>query len=545
MKGDFDALLNLHGSKVPSKKLPPVLLNLRNTDSFKPASSQDSTASFASATSNNSEVVSEAAGPTQSSTATRTPPACSSDSSNDESIPAVGMSTAEVAANGQAGYGSSRAAADVACEAGHGRPESSQSSAELKGDSTAKSSVNGTTSMTADLPPPSEQSGAGPLHHASAAVSTGDAGGEVRMLGTSSSQHGRPAQGTGQGEYPPEAAVSSGGAAPDPGAQDLPGPAHRLRGSAAEQSASEQPAPSEEALAKGHLAFHDPLQSSHRSHDAHESSAAPSSAEQQPLVDGAVISQQRTEAGGAREQERQRHVRETSLDAWMQDAQLQPRALGSPEEPGDFRQVPEAGASRAGVDEDQCGEPSKSKHVRDSHLPFAANGRAGQSDEVQRNSQHLGSAGPQQSHRKQSGAPGISGHLGTHYLQAADDGREQPSQLHGQRTASPGPEPSEELPVSTLGARCLSGALGASLPEPPGSAQALPGAQAGGSVAEQAEEGIPSQPGGLTCLCQQPAAVSRGPPARTQTHTTAWDCPLACHSCASQPCRHQLGFCLR
>ena len=517
MKGDFDALLNLDGSKIPSKKLP-VLLNLRNSGSFKLASSQDSTASFASAASNNSEVVSEAAGPAHSSTTTRPPPACSSDSTKDGVSPTVGVSPTEVAVNGQAGDASSRAAADVACEAGQGSTESRQTSAELKGDRTANDSVNGTTSMTADFPPASEQSGEGPLHHASAAGSTGDAGGGDRMQGTGSLQHGPPQHNTGQGVDPPEAAVSSGSATQDSGAQDLPGCAHHLRGSAAEQSASEQPASSDEALGKGGLAFHGPLQSSRPSHYPHEGSAAPSSAEQQPLVDGPLNLQQRTEAGSAHEQAqtraRQRHVRETSLDAWMEHAQLQPRAPDSPGQPGDFRQVPEAGSSRAGCDEDQRGRPSDSKHLRDNRLPLAANGREGQSDEVQKHGQHLGNEKGEESHRKQPGAPGTSKRLGGNHFQAADDAREQPKQLHGQhgqlygqRSASPGPEPSEELPVSTLGARCLSGALGASLPEPTDSTQALPGAQASASTALHAEQGPISQQGGLTCLCQWPAVV--------------------------------------
>ena len=515
MKGDFDALLNLDGSKIPSKKQPPVLLNLRNSGSFKPASSHDSTASFASAASNNSEVVSEAAGPTHSSTAIRPPPACSSDSSNDG--PAVGVSPTEVAANGQAGDASSRGAADVAREEVHGKPESRQTSAELSGDGSAQNSVNGTTSMTAGLPTPSEHSGEGPLHHASAAGSTGNAGGEGgdRMLKTGSLQHGRPQHDTGHGEVdPPEAAVSMGSSAQNSGAQDLPRPAHHLRGSAAEQRASEEQVSSGGALEERHSAFHDPLQSSRPSHATYDSSAAPSSAEQQPLVESSVILQQHTEAGSAHEQARQRHVRETSLDAWMEHAQLQPRASDSAGQPRDFRQVPDAGSSRAGPNEDQRGGPSDSKHVRDSHLPLAANGGEGQLDHLQKSCQHLGSEEAEESHRKQSGAPGISGHLGGNHLQAADDGREQQrqlhgqhGQLHGQRSASPGPEPSEELPVSTLGARCLSGALGASLPEPPDSAQALSGAQAGASAAEHAEQGTPSQRGGLTCMCQQSAVV--------------------------------------
>ena len=521
MKGDFDALLNLDGSKFPSKKQPPVLLNLRNSGSFKPASSQDSTASFASAASNNSEVVSEAAGPVHSSTATRPPPACSSDSSKDGKSPALGVSSTEVAANGQAGDASSRGAADVASEAGQGRTESSQTSAELKGNEAAQNSVNGTTGMTGDLPPPSEQSGEGSLHHASAAGSTGNAGGGDRMLRTGSLQHGPTQHDTGQGEDPPEAAVSRGSAMQDSGAQDLPGPAHRLQGSATEQSASEQPTSSDEALGKGRLAFHDPLQSSRPGHNPHEGSAAPSSAEQQPLVDGKLNSQQRTEAGSAHEQAqaraRQRHVRETSLDMWMEHAQLQPRAPDSPEQPGDFRQVPEAGSSRAGPNEDQHGGPSDSKHVSDSHLPSAANGREGQPDEAHRNSQHLGSEEEEESRRKQSGAPGTSKCLGGNHLQTADADTTRRDQLHGQRSASPGPEPSEELPVSTLGARCLSGALGASLPEPTDSTQALPGAQASASTALHAEQGSISQQGGLTCLCQWPAVVHCEKHARKQT----------------------------
>ena len=490
---------------MPSKKLPPVLLNLKNSGSFKLASSQDSTASFASAASNNSEVVSEAAGPAHSSTAARPPPACSGDSSKDGVSPAVGVSF--TAANGQAGAASSTDAADVAYEADHGRPESSQTSAELKGDGTAQASVNGTTSMTAGLPPPSEHSSEGPLHHASAAGSTGDAAGGDRMLKTGSLQHGRPQQGTGQGDDPPEAEVSPGSAAQDPGAQDLPRPAHRLPGSAADQSASEEPASSEGGPEKKHSGFNDPLQSSRPSHDTHGGGAAPSSTEQQ-----------HTEAGSAREQARQRHVRETSLDAWMEHAQLQPRPLDSPEQPGWFCQVPQAGS---GPNEDQYGQPSNSNHVRDSRPPSAADGRADQSDEVQRNSQHLGCAKGEESHRKQPGAPGTSKRLGDSHLQAADNGREQPSQLHGQRSASPGPEPSEELPVSTLGARCLSGALGPSLPEPPDSTQALLGAQAGASEAERAEKGTPSQQGDLTCMCQQPAAVPCGKHAGKETRTRA------------------------
>ena len=529
MKGDFDALLNLDGSKIPSKKQPPVLLNLRHSGSLRLASSQDSTASFASAASNNSEVVSEAAGPAHSSTATRPPPACSSDSSKDGISPALGVSPTEVAANGQAGDASSRGAADAASEAGQGRPESSQTSAELKGDEAPQNSVNGTTGMTGDPPPPSEHSGEGSLHHASAAGSTGDAGGEARMLRTGRLQHGRPQHDTGQGEDPPEAAVFTGSAAHDPPAQDLPRPAHRPRSSTAEQSASEEPALSEEALEERRSAFHDPLQSSQPSHDTHEGSAAPSSVDQQPLVDASVILQQHTEAGSAHEQARQRHVRETSLDAWMEHAQLEPGASDSPEQPEGFPQVSEAGCSRAGPNEDQGGGPSDAKHLRDSHLPLAAKGREGQFDHLQRNSQHLGSDGEEESHRKQSGAPGTSERLRDNHSQAAADAREQPGQLHGQhgqlhgqRSTSPGPEPSEELPVSTLGARCLSGALGASLPEPPDNAQALPGAQASACAAEHAEQGTPSQQGGLTCMCQQSAVVfSCGQPAWKQICTGA------------------------
>ena len=503
MKGDFDALLNLDGSNIPSKKQPPVLLNLRKSGSFKPVSSQDSTASFASAASNNSEVVSEAADPTHSSTATRALPNDSSESSNDGVPPAVSASPTEVAANGQAGDASSRGAADVACEASHGRPESSHTSAELMDDSRGEDGAIGTASMTAELPPPSEHSSEEPLHHASAAGSTGDAGGGARVLRTGSLQHGHPEQATGQGKDPPEAAVSLGSAAHSSGAQDLPRPAHHLHGPATEEScASEQPAASEQARGQGRLAFHDPLQSSHPSHDTHESSTAPSSAQQQPFVDGSVTVQQRTDADGAREQAGHHHGRGTSLDAWMAHAQLHSRASDSPEVPRDSDQAPKAASSRAGPDEDQRGWPSDSKHVTDDQLSPAPNVREERSDGLQVTSQHLGSENSEQSHKKQAGAPGISEQPGGNHLQAAGYDGERYGHLQRQRSASPGPTPSEELPVSTLGARCLSGALGASLPEPTDSTQALPGAHAGASAAEHAEQGPTSQPGGVTGLCQ-------------------------------------------
>ncbi len=67
VKGDFDALLNADSGKPATTKQPPVLLDLRKSGSFKPQSSQDSAASFATAPSTSSDVVSEAAGPTHSS----------------------------------------------------------------------------------------------------------------------------------------------------------------------------------------------------------------------------------------------------------------------------------------------------------------------------------------------------------------------------------------------------------------------------------------------------------------------------------------------
>ena len=69
VKGDFDALLNADSGKSATTKQPPVLLDLRKSGSFKPQSSQDSAASFATAPSSSSDVVSEAAGPTHSSSA--------------------------------------------------------------------------------------------------------------------------------------------------------------------------------------------------------------------------------------------------------------------------------------------------------------------------------------------------------------------------------------------------------------------------------------------------------------------------------------------
>ena len=69
VKGDFDALLSSDSGKSATTKQPPVLLDLRKSGSFKPQSSLDSAASFATAPSSSSDVVSEAAGPTQSSIA--------------------------------------------------------------------------------------------------------------------------------------------------------------------------------------------------------------------------------------------------------------------------------------------------------------------------------------------------------------------------------------------------------------------------------------------------------------------------------------------
>ena len=69
MKGDFDALLNADSGKPATTKQPPVLLDLRKSGSFKPQSSQDSAASFATAPSSSSDVVSEAAHSTNSSSA--------------------------------------------------------------------------------------------------------------------------------------------------------------------------------------------------------------------------------------------------------------------------------------------------------------------------------------------------------------------------------------------------------------------------------------------------------------------------------------------
>lgn len=74
-KGDFYALLNAESSKPLTAKQPPVLLNLRNSGSSKPQSSLESATSFATAASSASDVVSEASGPTLSSKAKVSVPA--------------------------------------------------------------------------------------------------------------------------------------------------------------------------------------------------------------------------------------------------------------------------------------------------------------------------------------------------------------------------------------------------------------------------------------------------------------------------------------
>lgn len=446
MKGDFDALLNSDGSKAVAMRQPPVLLDLRKSGSFKPQSSVDSAASFATAASSASDGISEAAGPTHTSTAASSLSAGNAHPLSQDSADVVGRSPSTAQQEEHARNGVStdmKVAAQSAPDALKGTTEPTAAEGQL-----------GTGSIGA----PEKHSGraeapeAGPGSTSEASV-TGD------MDAKAASEQA-------QDNVPPtqEPQLSSS----DPVEEvEIPGPGRSVpyRKLYPDRKASGQ---------KPHMESAPAAEAQPQSNSVHVDTAQNlSSSVSHPLDSPSLQAlQAKSEVTQAPQ-----HVPENGTAAPQDPLQgSQPSEDSSPE------QNTSCDPSQASKKANNCHETKSQdsgslKGAQDDaaeargHRSITPSRRA-EPDEASKQAPIPAQPEQHASRGAQgSAAPSLQPPGGPQQHTAAP-GSEHFQDSHEDLSSVQGAEASEELPVSTLGARCLSGGLPGNLPEPPRSSPA-------------------------------------------------------------------------
>lgn len=448
VKGDFDALLTSDGSKAVTTRQPPVLLDLRKSGSFKPQSSLDSAASFATAASSASDGISEAAGSTHTSTAASSLSAGDAPPLNQDSTDVVGRYPSLEQQEEHARNGVSidmKVPAQFAPDALKGTTQPSSAEDQL-----------GTGSMGA----PEERSGraeapqGGPGSTCEASV-TGDMDARVALE-------------QGQDSIPPtqEPHLSSSGPVEE---AEIPGPGRSVpyRKLYPDRKASGQKPHLEYAAA----AEAQPLSNSVHVDTAQELSSSVSHPLDKPPLQALQAKSEMTqvpqhvpENGTAAPQDslqgsqltedsspeqnvnfdhsQARKNAKNCFETKSQDSGSLKGALDDAAEARGVRSTTPRPSSRAEPDEASKQAPIPAQPEQ--HANRGEQGSAAPSLQP--------SGGPQQ----HTDAPGSE-----HFEDLRDD-----------LSSALGAEASEELPVSTLGARCLSGGLPRNLPDAPGSSPA-------------------------------------------------------------------------
>ena len=446
MKGDFDALLTSDGSKAVTTRQPPVLLDLRKSGSFRPQSSLESAASFATAASSASDGISEAAGPTHTSTAASSLSAGDAAPLNQDSTDVVGRYAPSAQEEEHARNGVS---IDMKVPA-QSAPDA------LKGTTQPRSAVKqlGTGSMGA----PEERSGR--------AEAPQGGPGSTREASVTGDMDARVASEQGQDSIPPaqEPQLSSSGPVEE---AEVPGPGRSVpyRKLYPDRKASGQKPHMESAAAAEaqplsnsvHMDTAQKLTSSvSRPLDAHSLQALQAKSEvtqvpqhvpengtaapQDPLQGSQLTEDSSPEQNVNFDLSQASEKAKTCHEIKLQDSGS---LKGTQDDTAEARGVPSTTpSSRAEPDEASKQAPIPAQPER--HANRGAQGIAAPSLQP--------SGGPQQ----HTAAPGSE-----HF-----------QDLHDDLSSALGAEASEELPVSTLGARCLSGGLPRKLPEAPGSSPA-------------------------------------------------------------------------
>lgn len=441
MKGDFDALLNSDGSKAVTTRQPPVLLDLRKSGSFKPQSSLDSAASFATAASSASDGISEAAGPTHTSTAASSLSAGDAPPLNQDSTDVVGRYPSLAQQEEHARNGVSidmKVPAQSAPDALKGTPQPTSAENQL-----------GTGSMGV----PEERSGragapqGGPGSTCEASV-TGD-------------MDARVASEQGQDSIPPtqEPQLSSSGPVEE---AEVPGPGRSVpyRKLFPDRKASGQKPHMESAVA----AEAQPL-----SNSVHVDTAQKLSSSVSHPLDSTSL--QALQAKSEMTQVPQ-HVPENGTAAPqdpLQGSQLTEDS--SPEQNVTF-DISQASKNAKNCFETKSQDSGSLKGAQDDAAEVRgvrSTTPSSRAEPDKASKQAPIPAQPEQHANRGaqgSAAPSLQPSGGPQQHTAAP-GSEQFQDLHDDLSSALGAEASEELPVSTLGARCLSGGLPRNLPEAP------------------------------------------------------------------------------
>ena len=456
VKGDFDALLNADSSKPATTKQPPVLLDLRKSGSFKPQSSVDSAASFATAPSSSSDVVSEAAGPTHSSRPLSTTSA--GDSSPLKAGPPAAHTSAgehllqKPSSNGTAESAEDAKASPAGCKDCSPKP------------------------MNAAQGEHHDSSGPGDVHSAE----DKRASKETTLNGSISDLHSTGAHGEPPGLQRGHLAISSsgqGGHASDLGEQlpatDGRSPAQTC--SMPEQESSMQATQAQQGVdvdekREGQntavaLLSSSSLSTPMQASESWGSASAQNSHPLESLTPDSLVNTPKPTGGLKQDAE--------GSSATLHDPLLS-SGRGAPK--SDAVEVLEPSSNAAASQEQLMTSRSRTSALHDSRGDAGlqiSSGEAGHQQSTMLPEQANSAALRERSDSAQQQASAVpgSGHSDEAPAQAhTAEPEERSAHARWQLSLNRGPEPSEELPVSTLGARCLSGVLPGSLPDPEGSA---------------------------------------------------------------------------
>jgi len=446
VKGDFDALLSSDSGKSATTKQPPVLLDLRKSGSFKPQNSLESAASFATAPSSTSDVVSEAAGPTQSSVAPSPHLYGSSNAPGQGtgfSCPLAKQQLLQQQSSNGVSAGIPNAGYSAA-EASHGIAEFTDTAARARSDSMRGSDEN---------------QGVEQSFKSSAASDSSTP--EAQLVGVKDLPQGSE-KGTGEDVLPhrsqgiQETAHSASAADSPADESGMPGQESIMPGTQLQQDINIVEDPHHEssqgskALSMANLDSQ-PLQP-HSSDAALASSKAPR-APKQGSEDSAAASQDPLQSSSAGHEARDGSAHE--------DVQHSGTPVGEAQHIGrdDDHKAKERGSlmGRGLHDHQKDSQKQQNAAVGSRDAP---NGVLSQRKPtaLQVHSDHV--------QAQLSAAAGLRHLKDTPAQSSAVAEDENYEDAYAQLASASGQEPSEELPVSTLGARCFSGVMPESLPAP-------------------------------------------------------------------------------
>ena len=457
VKGDFDALLNADNSKSATTKHLPVLLDLRKSGSFKPQSSLDSAASFATAPSSSSDKVSEAAGPTNSSRASGTisardssplrPGPLSTDASAEDEL-LLKHSNNGIAEDAEASAAGARQGPPEALSAVNGQTHDSRGLINMQGieqrSSSGNAALHGGPSKVQSagdpLGPREAQPDSSPLQHAEHPPDLGQdtltAGSRSlaetsetseQMSSTQAAQTQEDMEAVGAGKDQDGAAALLGSLLLSKGAQRS-----RSTGSASAKDSHPLESHTPDALAMSRSPSGGPRQDSEKDSATLHSPLQNSTHE---ALSGTAVRVDTPSSGTAASQNQT--ARSDSQELAPQDSRSNASLQNTSEE--------------AGITSEEAGDEQSTR------LHEQAASTARQEHSVGAQQRGKSDSGPRRSEEA------------TALAKPAEPG-ERFQGAQGQLGTALGPEASEELPVSTLGARCLSEVLAGSLPEPESSA---------------------------------------------------------------------------